>query len=114
MCSYSLYPRINPSESLSRQTDNIISLTATIHPSFIPFNCKVLLSYGLDIYPLLKNNKSLMYSPKTPEKILSKEKEEEIKDFFNFYYNIHDRGKRILILHKYFLNEVYIQINIIQ
>jgi len=55
-----------------------------------------------------------MYSPKTPEKILSKEKEEEIKDFFNFYYNIHDRGKRILILHKYFLNEVYIQINIIQ
>jgi len=106
MCSYSLFPRINPSEGLSRQTDNILSLTATIHPSFIPFNCKVLLSYGLDIYPLLKNNKSLTYSPKKPEKILSKDSEAKIKEFFNYYYSIRDRGKRILLLHKYFLNEV--------
>jgi len=105
MCAYSLFPRINPSEGLSRQTDNIISLTATVHPSFIPFNCKVLLSYGLDIYPLLKNNKSLTYTPKKLNKILSKESEDEIKDFFNYYYSIRDRGKRILLLHKYFLNE---------
>jgi len=106
MCAYSLFPRINPSEGLSRQTDNIISLTATVHPSFIPFNCKVLLSYGLDIYPLLRNNKSLTYTPKKLNKILSKESEDEIKDFFNYYYSIRDRGKRILLLHKYFLNEV--------
>jgi len=105
MCAYSLFPRINPSEGLSRQTGNILSLTATIHPKFIPFNCKVLLSYGLDIYPLLKNNTTLTYTPKKPHKILSKESETEIKDFFNYYYSIRDRGKRILLLHKYFLNE---------
>ncbi|ORX53355.1 hypothetical protein BCR36DRAFT_411131 [Piromyces finnis] len=105
MCTYSLFPRINPSEGLSRQTDNIISLTATTHPNFIPFNCKVLLSYGLDIHPIIKNNKSLTYYPKKIEKILSSDNEAKIKDFFNYYYSIHDRGKRILILHKYFLNE---------
>ncbi|ORX77508.1 hypothetical protein BCR32DRAFT_270629 [Anaeromyces robustus] len=105
MCTYSLFPRINPSEGLSKQTDNIISLTATIHPSFIPFNCKVLLSYGLDIYPLLKNNKSLTYIPKKKNKILSQENENEIKEFFDYYYSIRDRGRRILLLHKYFLNE---------
>jgi len=105
MCTYSLFPRINPSEGLSRQTDNIISLTATVHPTFIPFNCKVLLSYGLDIHPLLKNNRSLTYIPKKLDKILSKESEIDIKNFFDYYYSIHDRGKRVLLLHKYFLNE---------
>ena len=69
---YSLLPRVTPRRDQREPNEAVQVVTATPHPSFIPFKEKVYLSYGKEIKDALEEAEEDEYKPVDYMKEMSK------------------------------------------
>ncbi|ORZ35341.1 hypothetical protein BCR44DRAFT_116748 [Catenaria anguillulae PL171] len=95
LIAYSLFPRINPPQSQMESEDGVMAVKAVPHPSYIPFNEKVYLSYGRELGDL-SGFSDRQYVPDLVAKDLG-----HLKQIQEQYHGMNDRVARIMFLQNY-------------